>query len=48
MEKRRPRGQVHRQAPASDDPDDPVNKEVDVDGSTPLNDGPLPAGRSGI
>ena len=40
--------EAHGPAPASDDPDDPVNKEVEVDKTTPLNDGPLPAGRSGI
>ena len=31
----------HGPAPASDDPDTPVNKDVAVDKTTPVNDGPL-------
>ena len=43
-----PAAEPHGPAPASADPDTPVNKEVDVDRSTPLNEGLLPAGTSGI
>jgi len=43
-----PSVEAHGPAPASDDPDTPVNKQVEVDKTTPLNDGPLPAGRSGL
>lgn len=39
---------AHGPALACADPDDPVNEEVDIDASTPLNDRPLPAGRSSI
>ena len=39
--------EAHGPAPASDDPDTAVNREVTVERGTPLNAGPLPAGVSG-